>query len=137
MDFDRSVDRLLEFRNFRSFILEDYCTEMNSPCMEGLQIFRGQEVMDIGEGNLTSITHLYLKRDRNQLKFIVRYCTSSFILSRGVELAEAAGIGGIGGFVVVVVSSPKHIVVAPPGEARTLVEGLDKLMSVLMRVLIV
>ena len=55
----------------------------------------------------------------------------------GVGLAEAAGIGGIGGFVVVVVSSPKHIVVAPPGEARTLVDGLDKLMSVLMRVLIV
>lgn len=42
----------------------------------------------------------------------------------------------MGGFVDVICSSPKHIVVAPPGDARTRVEGLDKLMSVLMRVLI-
>lgn len=51
-------------------------------------------------------------------------------------LEEATDTGGVGGFVDVTVSSPKHIVVAPPGEARTLVEGLDKLMSVLIRVLI-
>ena len=51
-------------------------------------------------------------------------------------LEEATDIGGVGGFVVVTVSSPKHIVVAPPGEALTLVDGLDKLMSVLIRVLI-
>lgn len=46
---DRSVDRLQEFRNFRSFILEvEQTSEMNSPCMEGLQRNRGQEVMDSG-----------------------------------------------------------------------------------------
>ena len=52
-------------------------------------------------------------------------------------MAAAAWMGAVGGFVEVAVSSPKHIVVAPPGEARTLVDGLDKLMSVLIRVLIV
>jgi hypothetical protein len=52
-------------------------------------------------------------------------------------LEEATDIGGVGGFVDVTASSPKHIVVAPPGEARTLVDGLDKLISVLIRVLIV
>ena len=48
-----------------------------------------------------------------------------------------AATGTIGGFADVMCSSPKQIVVAPPGDARTRVEGLDRLMSVLISVLIV
>jgi hypothetical protein len=52
-------------------------------------------------------------------------------------MAAMGAAGGIGGFVLVAFSSPKLIVVAPPGEARTLVEGLLIFISVLIRVLIV
>lgn len=47
-------------------------------------------------------------------------------------MGAATGLGGL----VEESSSPKQIVVAPPGEARTLVEGLDRLISVLIKVLI-
>ena len=47
-----------------------------------------------------------------------------------------AATGAIGGFADVMCSSPKQIVVAPPGDARTRVEGLDRLISVLISVLI-
>jgi hypothetical protein len=51
--------------------------------------------------------------------------------------AAIGAAGGIGGFVFVSFSSPKLIVVAPPGDARTRVEDLEIFMSVLIRVLIV
>lgn len=51
--------------------------------------------------------------------------------------AIGAATGAIGGFVFVALSSPKLIVVAPPGEARTRVEGLEIFMSVLIRVLMI
>ena len=44
-------------------------------------------------------------------------------------MAAAEGLVGVEEY-----SSPKQIVVAPPGEARTRVEGLLMFMSVLIRV---